>query len=107
MPGVRAGRNAKDALGRSGTAVLIDTGQEGSAKIRLIVDTGRMVLLSRDQTVRFDGKVLRARPTTRRWSRSAGPTPSVPSRPCPSIPLQPPALDRTLRAGMGVAGGGV
>ncbi len=61
MPGVRAGRNAKDALGRSGTAVLIDTGQEGSAKIRLIVDTGRMVLLSRDQTVRFDGKVLESK----------------------------------------------
>jgi hypothetical protein len=61
MPGVRAGGNAKDALGRSGAAVLVDTGQEGSAKIRLIVDTGRMVLLSRDQTVRFDGKVLESK----------------------------------------------
>ncbi|MET8004503.1 hypothetical protein [Nonomuraea glycinis] len=61
LPGIRAGGDAKDALGRSGAAVLIDTGQKDSAKIRLIVDTGRMVLLSRDQTVRFDGKILRGK----------------------------------------------
>jgi hypothetical protein len=63
MPGVRADGDAKDALGRSGAAVLIDrTSKEkkskSSAKIRLIVDTGKMVLLSRDQTVTFDGKTM-------------------------------------------------
>jgi hypothetical protein len=61
MPGVRADGNAKDALGRSGAAVLIDRTSKkskSSAKIRLIVDTGRMVLLSRDQTVTSDGKTL-------------------------------------------------
>ncbi|MGN9846409.1 hypothetical protein ACTMTI_50700 [Nonomuraea sp. H19] len=62
MPDVRADGNAKDTLGRSGAAILIDrTGKEknkGSAKIRLIVDTGKMVLLSRDQTVTFNGKTL-------------------------------------------------
>ncbi|TDC96460.1 hypothetical protein E1292_38455, partial [Nonomuraea deserti] len=63
MPGVRAGGNAKDTLGRSGAAVLIDRTSKGksgtsSVKLRLIVDTGTMVLLSRDQTVTFDGKTL-------------------------------------------------
>ncbi len=57
MPGVRAGGNAKDALGRSGAAVLIDrTRQKSSTKTRLIIDTGTMVLLSRDQTAMTDGR---------------------------------------------------
>ncbi|NBE95813.1 hypothetical protein FE391_19635 [Nonomuraea sp. KC401] len=63
MPGVRAGGNVKDTLGRSGAAVLIDRTHKGksgtsSVKIRLIVDSNTMVLLSRDQTVTDNGKVL-------------------------------------------------
>ncbi|MGP3934572.1 hypothetical protein [Nonomuraea sp. KM88] len=63
MPGVRAGGNAKDTLGRSGAAVVIDRTSKGksgtsSAEIRLIVDTGTMVLLSRDQTVTHNGKTI-------------------------------------------------
>lgn len=63
VPGVRADGNAKDNLGRSGAAVLIDrTGEKekntDSVKKRLIVDTGRMVLLSQDQTVTVSGKAL-------------------------------------------------
>jgi hypothetical protein len=63
MPGVRADGTAKDTLGRAGAAVLIDrTSKEdkskGSARIRLIVDTDTMMLLSRDQTVTFNGKTL-------------------------------------------------
>ncbi|MEO3799406.1 hypothetical protein ABGA98_05175 [Nonomuraea sp. B1E8] len=63
MPGVRADGNAKDTLGRSGAAVVIDRTSKGksgtsSSRIRLIVDTGTMVLLSRDQMVTHDGKTL-------------------------------------------------
>ncbi|MGW5156740.1 hypothetical protein ACWEPN_14805 [Nonomuraea wenchangensis] len=59
MPGVRADGVAKDTLGRSGAAVLVDRtfkGSKSSATTRLIVDTGRMVLLSRDQKALNDGK---------------------------------------------------
>ncbi|MED7926851.1 hypothetical protein SMD20_21525 [Nonomuraea sp. LP-02] len=59
MPGVRADGVAKDTLGRSGAAVLVDRtfkGGKSSARTRLIVDTGRMVLLSRDQKALNDGK---------------------------------------------------
>ncbi|MFF0773580.1 hypothetical protein ACFYUK_32135 [Nonomuraea wenchangensis] len=59
MPGVRADGVAKDTLGRSGAAVLVDRtfkGSKSSAMTRLIVDTGRMVLLSRDQKALNDGK---------------------------------------------------
>jgi hypothetical protein len=63
MPGVRADGNAKDNLGRSGAAVVIDrsngTGEKAtSVQLRLIVDTGRMVLLSQDQTVMLNGKAF-------------------------------------------------
>jgi hypothetical protein len=63
MPNVRAEGNAKDTLGRSGAAVLIDETSEkqkksDSVKTLLIVDTGRMVLLSEDQTVKVSGKAL-------------------------------------------------
>ncbi|WP_327588314.1 hypothetical protein OHA25_15785 [Nonomuraea sp. NBC_00507] len=63
MPGVRADGNAKDNLGRSGAAVVIDrsngTGEKAtSVQLRLIVDTGRMVLLSQDQTVTLNGKAF-------------------------------------------------
>ncbi|MDP9848272.1 hypothetical protein [Streptosporangium lutulentum] len=61
LPGVRADGNAKDNLGRSGAAVVIErssgTGKEAhSVKERLIVDTGRMVLLSHNQTGTVGGK---------------------------------------------------
>lgn len=83
MPGIRAGGNAKDALGRSGAAVLIDTGQKDSAKIRLIVDTGRMVLLSRGQTARLDGKILRGKTNEETlvevgWTNSQPAVPALP-----------------------------
>ncbi|MEU3167307.1 hypothetical protein [Streptosporangium sp. NPDC006930] len=62
LPGVRADGNAKDDLGRPGTAVVIvsssGTGKKAySSTERLIVDTGRMVLLSEDQTGTIGGKV--------------------------------------------------
>ncbi|MEU5868833.1 hypothetical protein ABZ815_47240 [Nonomuraea sp. NPDC047529] len=54
MPGVRADGVAKDELGRSGAAVVIDTvNGTGKAAVpettRLIVDTGRMALLSEER----------------------------------------------------------
>ncbi|MEU8247610.1 hypothetical protein [Nonomuraea sp. NPDC048916] len=61
MPGVRAEGNAKDKLGRSGTALLIDMpGGKGTVpvKTRLIVDTGRMALLSQDETVTYTKPAL-------------------------------------------------
>ncbi|NUP80260.1 MAG: hypothetical protein HOV96_22225 [Nonomuraea sp.] len=63
MPGVRAAGTAKDDLGRSGAAVLADrTGKPqrngDSVTISMIVDTGRMVLLARSQTVKAGGKAL-------------------------------------------------
>ncbi|MGA5757453.1 hypothetical protein [Nonomuraea bangladeshensis] len=59
MPGVRADGVAKDTLGRSGTVVLIDRTDKktkSSARTRLIVDTGTMLLLSREQKALLDGK---------------------------------------------------
>ncbi|MEU8041553.1 hypothetical protein [Streptosporangium sp. NPDC049078] len=62
LPGMRADGNAKDDLGRPGAAVVI-VGSYGTGKKaysyteRLIVDTGRMVLLSQDQTGTGDGNV--------------------------------------------------
>ncbi|MEV4286524.1 hypothetical protein AB0K40_13565 [Nonomuraea bangladeshensis] len=59
MPGVRADGLAKDTLGRSGAVVLIDRTDKktkSSARTRLIVDTGTMVLLSREQKALNDGK---------------------------------------------------
>ncbi|GGO73952.1 hypothetical protein [Nonomuraea cavernae] len=61
MPGVRAEGNAKDKLGRSGTVLLIDRpGGKGTVpiKMRLIVDTGRMALLSQDDTVTYPKEQL-------------------------------------------------
>ncbi|GLW08296.1 hypothetical protein Misp01_34260 [Microtetraspora sp. NBRC 13810] len=63
LPGVRAGGAAKDDLGRPGTVVVIDStsgkGKEATVfKERLIVDTGRMVLLSQDQKATRDGKAV-------------------------------------------------
>ncbi|MEZ7128254.1 hypothetical protein ACBR40_23260 [Nonomuraea sp. AD125B] len=59
MPGVRADGLAKDTLGRSGAVVLIDRADKktkSSARTRLIVDTGTMLLLSREQKALNDGK---------------------------------------------------
>ncbi|MEU6722563.1 hypothetical protein ABZ917_02490 [Nonomuraea wenchangensis] len=60
MPDVRADGVAKDTLGRSGAVVLIERKGGGksksSSRTRLIVDTGRMVLLSREQKALDDGK---------------------------------------------------
>ncbi|MFC5826612.1 hypothetical protein [Nonomuraea insulae] len=63
LPGVRAGGAAKDSLGRSGAAVVIDRssgkGKEATVvRERLTVDTDRMVLLSRDQRATLDGKAF-------------------------------------------------
>ncbi|WP_214322681.1 CU044_5270 family protein [Nonomuraea sediminis] len=59
MPGVRAEGNATDTLGRSGAAVLIrENGDKDETSTRLIIDTGRMVLLSESQTVTLNGKPL-------------------------------------------------
>ncbi|MEU8384021.1 hypothetical protein [Streptosporangium sp. NPDC048865] len=64
LPGVRAHGDAKDNLGRPGMAIVIDRRSEPENKTqpimmspRLIVDTGRMVLLSREQTVTFRGRL--------------------------------------------------
>ncbi|SEU39313.1 hypothetical protein [Nonomuraea wenchangensis] len=61
MPDVRTDGVAKDAMGRSGAVVLIERKAEGTkskstSRTRLIVDTGRMVLLSRAQKALDDGK---------------------------------------------------
>ncbi|MGN9787020.1 hypothetical protein ACTMTF_36745 [Nonomuraea sp. ZG12] len=61
LPGARADGNAKDDLGRPGAAVVIDhtsgTGKKAhSTRERLIVDTGRMVLLSQNHLGTVDGK---------------------------------------------------
>ncbi|YCK37661.1 hypothetical protein ACNF49_27465 [Actinomadura sp. ATCC 39365] len=61
MPGVRADGDAKDELGRPGAVVVIDTvnGTGETAmrtSVRLIVDTGRMVLLSQEYTGGRGGK---------------------------------------------------
>ncbi|GAA3617658.1 hypothetical protein GCM10022419_123920 [Nonomuraea rosea] len=63
LPGVRAGGAAKDGLGRSGAAVVIDssTGRGKQVTVfreRLTVDTDRMVLLSRDRKATVDGKAF-------------------------------------------------
>ncbi|MEV4569081.1 hypothetical protein AB0K12_35370 [Nonomuraea sp. NPDC049419] len=53
MPGVRAAGQATDALGRTGASVVLTRpGKEGGTGRRLIVDTGRMMLLSSGDTVR-------------------------------------------------------
>lgn len=87
MPGVRAAGAAKDTLGRSGTAVLIRTSEDkkskSSATNRLIVDTGRMVLLSRDQTVTLDGKEVGGKTYNETlvevgWTNSAPAVPALP-----------------------------
>ncbi|MEU1393694.1 MULTISPECIES: hypothetical protein [unclassified Nonomuraea] len=61
MPGVRADGNAKDELGRPGAVVVIDTvngtGEPAMrTRDRLIVDTGRMVLLAQEYTGGRGGK---------------------------------------------------
>lgn len=61
MPGVHAEGNATDTLGRSGAAVLIREsggGDETLETMRLVVDTGRMVLLSESQTMTLNGKLF-------------------------------------------------
>ncbi|GAA2670543.1 hypothetical protein [Nonomuraea recticatena] len=61
MPGVRADGDAKDGLGRSGAAVLIDRTSEkstSSSMVRLVVDTTKMVLLSQSGTVTVNGKAF-------------------------------------------------
>ncbi|MCP2362912.1 hypothetical protein HD597_009932 [Nonomuraea thailandensis] len=66
LPGVRAGGDAKDTLGRAGAAVVIEsssgTGKKASTvKQTLIVDTGRMVLLSQGRAVAVGGKAFGAK----------------------------------------------
>ncbi|MFC4006270.1 hypothetical protein ACFOY2_03480 [Nonomuraea purpurea] len=56
MPGVRSQGEAKDSLGRSGTAVLVESTTKQKNTTKLTVDTGRMVLLSENQTVLLNGK---------------------------------------------------
>ncbi|MGI5267923.1 hypothetical protein ACQEUU_02080 [Nonomuraea sp. CA-218870] len=61
LPGARPGGNPKDNLGRPGAAIVLDhsagTGKHAySTRTRLIVDTGRMVLLSRLIQDTVDGK---------------------------------------------------
>lgn len=62
MPDVQVAGQAKDPLGRSGVAVLIrqneDKKRRSAARVRLIVDTGTMLLLSWDQRVTLDGKTV-------------------------------------------------
>lgn len=62
MPGARSGGETKDELGRSGAAVVVERKAEqkdgDSVSFGLIVDTGRMVLLAKGQTVKVDGKEL-------------------------------------------------
>ncbi|GAA3008243.1 hypothetical protein [Streptosporangium longisporum] len=61
LPGVRADGDAQDDLGRPGAAVVIDMSVKAARKapsttVRVIVDTGRMVLLSQSHTGTVDGK---------------------------------------------------
>ncbi|MGW4793855.1 hypothetical protein ACWEPC_15775 [Nonomuraea sp. NPDC004297] len=64
LPHVRSGGDGvRDPLGRSGSAVVIDqstgTGKKaGASTVRLIVDTGRMVLLSSEQTMSLAGEPM-------------------------------------------------
>ncbi|SDH79093.1 hypothetical protein [Nonomuraea jiangxiensis] len=87
MPGVRADGNTKDTLGRSGAAILIDlTSKEqskDSTKLRLIIDTGKMVLLSQDQTVMWNGKTLEGKTHNQTllevgWTNSQPTVPALP-----------------------------
>jgi hypothetical protein len=87
LPGVRAGGDAKDTLGRAGAAVVIEsssgTGKKASTvKRTLIVDTGRMVLLSEDQAVTVGGKPFGAKsPGTlieAGWTNSGPAVPALP-----------------------------
>ncbi|MDA0633591.1 hypothetical protein OUY22_09185 [Nonomuraea sp. MCN248] len=60
-PNVRAGGAAKDSLGRSGAVVVINQthetrGQKTVIQHRLIIDTGRMVLLAQSQKATHNGK---------------------------------------------------
>ncbi|WP_188196147.1 hypothetical protein [Nonomuraea sp. SYSU D8015] len=79
---------AGDDLSRSGAAVVIDrssgTGKTAtSAKLRLIVDTGRMVLLSQDQTVTVNDKALAQKSYSKTlvevgWTNSQPAVPALP-----------------------------
>ncbi|MEU8354655.1 hypothetical protein AB0C27_01475 [Nonomuraea sp. NPDC048882] len=61
LPGARVHGEAKDELGRSGAALVIDrpggkAKRAPSTRVRMIVDTGRMVLLAQDQLGTSGGK---------------------------------------------------
>ncbi|MCK2218740.1 hypothetical protein MF672_033840 [Actinomadura sp. ATCC 31491] len=63
LPGVRADGAAEDGLGRPGTAVVTSrTDGKGAGatvvRLRLVVDTGRMTLLAREQKLTHGGEVL-------------------------------------------------
>ncbi|MFI7639025.1 hypothetical protein [Nonomuraea sp. NPDC049400] len=64
MPGVRAQGRAKDNVGRTGAAVLIDypeivqSGNTIKTKTDLIIDTDTMLLLSRTWTTHLNGKLF-------------------------------------------------
>lgn len=88
LPGVRAGGGTKDTLGRTGAAVVIEsssgTGKKAStAKQTLIVDTGRMVLLSEGRTVTVGGKAFAAKSYTETlvavgWTDAGPAVPALP-----------------------------
>lgn len=61
LPGARVDGEAKDELGRSGAALVIDrpggkAKRAPSTRVRMVVDTGRMVLLAQDQLGTSGGK---------------------------------------------------
>jgi len=88
LPGVRADGDAKDDLGRTGAVVVIHhaygTGKKThSDKRRLIVDTARMVLLSKDQTITDGGKASRTQTDHKTmvevgWTSSQPTVPALP-----------------------------
>ncbi|MEU6714516.1 hypothetical protein ABZ897_23870 [Nonomuraea sp. NPDC046802] len=88
MPGVRSQGNATDSLGRSGAAVLVESTTKQkkhttTVKIKLTVDTGRMVLLSEDQTVWLNGKRLEGKSPSQTiveagWTDSEPVVPALP-----------------------------
>nr|SBO91432.1 hypothetical protein BN4615_P946 [Nonomuraea gerenzanensis] len=88
QPGARAGGAAKDTLGRTGTTVVIEstsgTGKKASTAVqRLIVDTGRMVLLSEGREVVVGGEPVGGKSYTETfaevgWTDSRPAVPALP-----------------------------
>ncbi|MFG1616851.1 hypothetical protein ACGFI3_29175 [Nonomuraea wenchangensis] len=87
-PGVRADGVAKDTLGRSGAVVLIERGKgmkdsKDLSTTRLIVDTGRMLLLARSQKALYNGKQVPGKDSTETlvevgWTNTAPAVPALP-----------------------------